>query len=149
MIAGVLPGMSVSLDLQDEESEFPYWIGYTDSGKSRPGGYAFIARGEGFASTIETLVGVDVNGTIIGVKVLSHEETEGWGDKIDEIREGESDPWFPRQFIGKSASDTIALTDDGGDIDAITEATVTSRAITESIDTGLKTLMEIVKSSKE
>ena len=133
-------------ELQDADSDFPYWIGYNDFLNTEPGGYIFIARGEGFASTIVTLVGVDTEGTIVGVKILSHEETEDYGDKLEEIREGESAPWFPQQFIGKKVADTIALTVDGGTIDAITEATVTSKAVTESIDSGIKKLMEIIKS---
>ncbi|MBN1290664.1 MAG: FMN-binding protein, partial [Candidatus Latescibacteria bacterium] len=51
------------------------------------------------------------------------------------------------QFVGKSSADNISLTGDGGSIDAITEATITSKGVTESIDQGLKKLMEIVKDS--
>jgi len=143
-LATVLPDMIGEYELQDEGGEFPYWIGYSDFMKSEPGGYIFIARGEGFASTVSTLVAVDTEGSIVGVKVLSHEETEGYGDKLGEIREGESEPWFTRQFIGKAASDNIALTEDGGSIDALTEATITSNAVTKSINTGIKKLMGII-----
>ena len=58
---------------------------------------------------------------------------------------GEDDPWFTRQFLGKSASDNIALVEDGGDIDAVTEATISSRAVTEPVNNGLKKLMEIIQ----
>jgi len=145
----VLPGMDGGYEKKGGETEFPYWTGYRDSGKTEPGGYAFIARGEGFASTIETLVGVNADGTITGVKVLFHEETEGYGNRIEEIRDGESDPWFTRQFIGKSESDNIALTEDGGVIDAISEATISSRAITVSINSGLKQLKKIIGESEK
>jgi len=141
----VLPAMFGGYEIQDEDSDFPYWIAYRDPDKSEIGGYLFVAEGEGFASTIETLVAVDPDLTIIGIKVLYHEETEGWGDKLDEIREGEDEPWFPRQFIGKSADDTIALKADGGDIDALTEATITSRGFTESVSEGLKKLSEKIR----
>ena len=144
VLAGVLSGMAGGYVLKDEGSDFPYWIAYSDTGKSKPGGHLFIARGEGFASTIETLVGVDPDGKIVGIKILYQEETEEYGDRILEIREGEKDPWFPRQFLGKSASDTIRLKKDGGTIDGITSATITSSAFTASIDTGLKRLMDIL-----
>ena len=43
--------------------------------------------------------------------------------------------------------ENIALTGDGGSIDALTEATITSKAVTESIERGLKKMMEIIKDS--
>ena len=42
--AEVLPGMTGGYELQDEQSGFPYWIGYSDELKSDPDGYIFIAR---------------------------------------------------------------------------------------------------------
>ncbi|MBN1291600.1 MAG: RnfABCDGE type electron transport complex subunit G, partial [Candidatus Latescibacteria bacterium] len=143
-LAKVLPDMIGDFVLQNEGSEFPYWIGYNDFLNTEPGGYIFIANGEGFASIIRTLVGINTEGTITGVTILSHEETEGYGDKVGEIRQGESEPWFPRQFVGKSSADNISLTVDGGVIDALTEATITSKAVTESIDKGIKKLKGII-----
>ena len=148
MLVEVLPGMHGGYNQQGEGSEFSYWIGFLDLGKSKPGGYIFIASGESFASTIETMVAVDTDGKIVGIKVISHEETPGYGDKIEEIREGEDAHWFTGQFIGKSASDSIALKEDSVDIDAITGATVSSNAVTESINTGLKKLVKIMQNRK-
>ncbi len=71
----VLPGMEGGFEQQGEGTEFPYWIGYTDVAKKMPGGYIFITRGKGFSSTIETMVGVNNNGTITGVKILFQQET--------------------------------------------------------------------------
>ena len=62
------------------------------------------------------MVGVGMDGKIIGIKVISHKETPGYGDKIEEIREGEYTPWFISQFIGKSTSDSMAFKEDGGNI---------------------------------
>ena len=141
-IAEVLPDMTGGYEVIGEESEFPYWIGYRDASRKKPGGYAFVTRGEGFASTIQTLAGTDADGTIIGIKTLFQGETPGYGDKIEEIREGENDPWFTRQFIGKSVSDNIAFIEDGGDIDAISGATISSTAFIISINTGLNNLKD-------
>jgi len=143
MLDGVLPGMAGGFEIQDSD-ELTWWIGYEDGAKIEEGGYVFLAVGEGFSSDIETLVGVDPIGRITGVRIVSHEETEGYGERIEEVREGEDEPWFTAQFVGKSPFEDIALTEDGGDIDAVSEATVTSKAITVSIDEGLKKLMEIV-----
>jgi len=141
-IADVFPDMTGGYEVIGEESEFPYWIGYRDASRNKPGGYAFVTRGEGFASTIQILVGTDADGTIIGIKTLFQEETPGYGDKIEEIREGENYPWFTRQFIGKSVSDNIAFIENGGDIDAISGATISSTAFIISINTGLNNLKD-------
>ena len=141
----VLPDMAGGYKLNGEDSDFPYWTAYMDTAKIEIGGYLFVASGEGYASTIETMIGVDTEGKIIGIKIISQEETEEWGDGIAGIRMGEDDPWFTRQFLGKSASDNIALVEDDGDIDAVTEATVSSRAVTEPVNDGLKKLMEIIQ----
>ena len=136
----VLPGMDGGFEQKGEGSEFPYWIGYMDAGRKKPGGYILIARRKGYSSTIETMVGVDIEGTVTGVKVLFQQETPGLGDKIEEIRAGEDAPWFTRQFIGKSASDNLAFTKDGGVIDAITGVTISSSAVTNSIKNELNNL---------
>ena len=141
-IAEVLPDMTGGYDVIGEESEFPYWIGYQNASRKKPGGYAFVTRGEGFLSTIQTLIGTDADGTIIGIKTLFQEETPGYGEKIEEIREGENDPWFTRQFIGKSTSDNIAFIVDGGDIDSISGATISSTAVIRSINIGLNNLKD-------
>ncbi len=136
-----LPGMEGGFDLKDEGSEFPYWVGYSDAERSEIGGYVFITRGSGYSSIIESMVGVDRDGTVISVKILSQQETPGLGARVNEIRHGESDPWFTRQFIGKTANDDIKVIQDDGNIDAITGATISSRTVTDSIDRGLKELM--------
>ena len=86
------------------------------------------------------MVGVDTSGAITGVIVLFQQETPGLGARIEEIRHGETTPWFTRQFIGKLASDTFAVAKDGGDIDSIKGATISSRTVAESIGQGLHTL---------
>ena len=140
----VLPGMDGGFEKQGAETDFTYWIGYRDARRAKPGDYIFIAREKGYSSTIETMIGVDIKGKITGIKVLSQQETPGLGDKIEEIRPGEFSPWFLQQFIGKSASENLAVTKDGGEIDAITGATISSRAVSVSIIKGLNKLMPII-----
>jgi Na+-translocating ferredoxin:NAD+ oxidoreductase subunit G len=144
----VLPGMNGGFEPKGSMTvgnyEFPYWIAYTDQGKTTPGGYVFIAKGKGYSSVIETMVGVDLGGKITGIKVVSQQETPGLGTKITEVRYGENDPWFSRQFKGKSADDNIRVKKDGGDIDAMTGATISPRAVTDSINKGLVSLKKIM-----
>ena len=140
----VMPGMSGDYELKGEGSDFPYWIGYKGGEKSEIGGYIFITSGTGYSSTIETMVGVDVNGTITGVKILFQQETPGLGARAEEINRGENEPWFTRQFKGKSLEDDIKVEKDDGTIDSVTGATITSRAITDSVSEGIAKLNKIV-----
>ncbi len=92
-------------------------------------GYCVRVSGSGYSGYIRMIAGVDLNGTIEGVSVLEHTETPGLGAKINEVRPGESEPRFLKQFKGKNAG-TIAVKKD---IDAITGATISSKAVTDAI----------------
>ena len=92
-------------------------------------GYCIRVMGSGYGGYIRMLVGVDPNGVITGVEVLEQYETPGLGAKIDETKPGEKDPWFLRQFKGKPAA-TLAVKKN---IDAITGATISSKAVTDAV----------------
>ncbi len=118
-----------------------YYKGYADKNKTEFVGYAFLTLGTGYSSTIRTLVGIDPKGTILGIKILSQQETPGLGTRCEEIRNGETTPWWQDQFIGKPSLG-IAVDKDNGDIESITGATITSRAITNSIAEQAKTVLD-------
>ncbi len=83
----------------------------------------------GFSGKIELMVGFLKDGTINNTAVVSHKETPGLGDKMDVAK---SD--FPLQFMGKNPSVyALEVTKDGGDVDAITAATITSRAFCDAV----------------
>jgi len=92
-------------------------------------GYCIRVSGTGYNGYIRMLVGIDTRGIIKGVKVLEHHETPGLGSKINEIKPGEKEPWFLAQFKGKVAK-TLMLKKD---IDAITGATISSKAVAYAI----------------
>jgi electron transport complex protein RnfG len=138
--SAALSGMEGGFEPKQGGEGFEYWIGYRDKAKTQIGGYVFVARGKGYSSVIETMVGVDLEGKVIGTEVVSQQETPGLGTKVSEIRHGEGDPWFQRQFIGKSLQDDLRVTKDGGVIDSITGATISSRAMANSIREGLEKL---------
>lgn len=78
----------------------------------------------GFGGRITLMVGFKTDSTIVNTVVLSHSETPGLGEKIVE---GKSN--FSLQFIGKNPSDfKLTVKKDGGDVDAITASTISSRA---------------------
>ena len=118
-----------------------YYKGYADKKRTEFVGYAFLALGTGYSSTIRTLVGIDPEGAILGIKILFQQETPGLGTRCEEIRSGETTPWWQDQFIGEPSLG-IAVDKDNGDIESITGATITSRAITNSIAEQAKTVLD-------
>jgi Na+-translocating ferredoxin:NAD+ oxidoreductase subunit G len=82
---------------------------------------------KGYGGEIEITVGVDLSGALTGISVggSSFSETAGLGARAKE-------PWFAEHFIGKLAP--VSLKKDGGEIDAITSATITSRAVTKAVN---------------
>lgn len=85
----------------------------------------------GFGGDLKILVGFDPQGTILGYTVLQHAETPGLGAKAD--------TWFQKggkgDVIGQSpAAGPLAVTKDGGKVDAITASTITSRAFLKAIN---------------
>ncbi len=132
----------------EKGGEILYYEGYSDTGKTKLVGYAFIAKGPGYSSVIETMVGVDTTGRIIGMKVLNQQETPGLGSRVEEVKYGEKDPWFQRQFIGKAADD-LAVDKDGGEIQSITGATISSRALTKSVVAAFRQLKDEAEKAQQ
>jgi len=93
-------------------------------------GYAIKVKSSGFGGALQLMVGFTPDGTIYNTSVISHSETPGLGAKI-------TDPEIaPRkQVIGKNPSVTnLTVSKDGGDIDAITASTITSRAFLKGVN---------------
>jgi len=83
---------------------------------------------KGFGGRFNLMIGFDTNGVILNTAVLDHKETPGLGDKMDIAK---SD--FSVQFKGKNpATYKLKVTKDGGDVDAITAATISSRAFCDA-----------------
>ncbi len=146
-LTAALPGStSAGIAPVSENGEILYYRARDGQDSTRALGYAFIARGVGYSSTIESIIGVDDHGRIVGMKVLSQAETPGLGTKLQEIKYGEADPWFSRQFIGKSAT-RVAVDKDGGEIVSITGATISSRAVARSINAGYAQIAQRISGS--
>ncbi len=98
-------------------------------------GFAFLAVGKGYGGLIDILVGLENETTIKGVTIVSHLESPGLGARITESS-------FRDQFIGVNITD-VALRQKGGEIDAITGASISSGAVVDAIRA---TVMEKIKS---
>lgn len=87
---------------------------------------AMEASGKGYGGEINVLVGFDAgNGNLVGISVTTHKETPGLGSRI-------LDPSFTKQFKGKEPT-KASLKKDGGDIDAISGATLSSIGATDAV----------------
>lgn len=104
---------------------------YTAKSGSETIGYAIETfSNNGFGGRISLIVGFKKDGTINDVAVISQAETPGLGDKI---MKSKSD--FSLQFQGKNPADfKLAVKKDGGDIDAITASTISSRAYADALE---------------
>ncbi len=92
--------------------------------------------GRGYAGDIRLMLGLDTDGKVLGVRVLSHAETPGLGDKI----EAQKDNWilgFNGLSLGNPPPSKWKVKKDGGQFDAFSGATVTPRAVVEAIADGL------------
>ena len=96
-------------------------------------GYAIEVTPGGFDNTITMMVGVDNQGKVLGISIIKHTETAGLGAVAAAgTPAGEN---FRGQFVGASGS--VSVTKDGGTMDAITGATITSRAICVGVNAAL------------
>ena len=117
-------------------------IDYFEAWKgSELAGYCLKVTGTGYNGFMRIVVGIGPDGPIKGVAILEHQETPGLGARVNEIKPGEESPWFLRQFIGKDAR-TIEVK---RNIDAITGATISSRAVTESINKAVTEFLDKVR----
>lgn len=105
--------------------EYVYNLAYDEAGEVV--GCALNVASDGFGGPLLIKVGFDMNGVIWNTKVLSQSETPGLGAKCKE-------PKFAGQFKGFDPSEKkLAVRKDGGDVDAITASTITSRAYTAGL----------------
>ena len=93
-------------------------------------GYAVEVQPAGFGGTITMMVGVSKDGEVLGISIVSHSETAGLGAvAAAKTTAGEA---FRAGFAGLTG--TAAVTKDGGTVDAITGATITSRAVCDGVN---------------
>ena len=97
-------------------------------------GYAVEVTPGGFDNTITMMVGVDKTGAVKGISIISHTETAGLGAvAAAETPAGQA---FRAEF--ENATGSVSVTKDGGDVEAITGATITSRAVCVGVNAALE-----------
>ena len=127
-ISAVLPG-----GFDTEITDFTDASGIVSKIYQGEGGYAVEVGPGGFDNTITMMVGIDNEGKVLGISVVSHTETAGLGAVA--AAGTPAGIAFRDQFVGASGS--VSVTKDGGTMDAITGATITSRAICVGVNAAL------------
>jgi electron transport complex protein RnfG len=107
--------------LPDGEGEVEVFVGKFDG---QPKTVVLEAFGKGYGGDVGLMVAVDVTqDQIYGVEVTTHSETAGLGSRAKD------DPAFAAQFKGQPIDKPVQLTGDGGSINALSGATISSRAV--------------------
>lgn len=126
-IGQVLPtggNLSEALEAELNGTAYEY---YALAGDSCVTAFAVKSTTVGFGGPLTIMVGVLPDGTVYNTSVLSHSETPGLGAKCS------TDPKFIGQWKGFPAGGKLSVKKDGGDVDAITASTITSRAYTLAV----------------
>lgn len=108
----------------------------------RVSGAAITTSSKGYGGAVQVMTGIDENGRVTGVSILQHSETAGLGANA-------AKPKFLDQFItpeDKPQPESYAITKDGGEIDAVTAASISSRAVTASVNEAVE-IFEILRSA--
>ena len=127
-ISAVLPG-----GFDTEITDFTDESGIVSKVYQGANGYAVEVGPGGFDNTITMMVGVDNEGKVLGISIVSQTETAGLGAvSAAGTPKGIA---FRDQFVGASGS--VSVTKDGGTMDTITGATITSRAICAGVNAAL------------
>ena len=125
-IEAVLPGGGEEVAFTDE-------TGLVKAVYRGEAGYAVQVAPGGFNGEVSMMVGIDNAGTVLGISIIKQTETAGLGAVCAAATSaGEQ---FRGQFAGASGS--VAVSKDGGSIDAITGATITSRAVCTGVNAAL------------
>ena len=116
--------------LKDGDMERTFFVGVMDEA---PRAVTFETSGKGYGGDVGLMVGIDVtDNKIMGVGVTTHGETPGMGAKA------KTDPSFVAQFRELPLEEPVKVTGDGGSINAISGATITSRAVCSATNDALQ-----------
>lgn len=118
----------------EKGKELTYIVYQVADAKGKEKGVAVESTTNGFGGDLKVLVGFNTDGKILGYTLLEHAETPGLGAKADK--------WFQKgekgDIIGKDPKEPLTVSKDGGQVDAITASTITSRAFLLAVNNAYK-----------
>lgn len=138
------PSIQAALSGQDYDNDpiqdrFSVDLGKDDKGDpveitvfpARKGGQmvalTYASSGMGYGGAIGVMVGFDKDGNLSGIGIMTHSETPGLGARIQE-------PGFTHQFRGLETKDGVKMSQDGGKINGISGATLSSKGVASAVD---------------
>ena len=128
-LAQVLPAFDAT-EMSEHEADELVIVAYKATKDGEVVGYAVkTATKNGFSGMVKMMVGFDTKGTILNVNVLEQNETPGLGAKMTE----EGNPLLASVQGKDAAKVNFTVKKDGGDIDALTAATISSRAYADAV----------------
>ncbi len=132
----VLPQAEGGSFKEEEIGGKRYFLGFDRNGEYA--GVVFEVRGLGFGGPINITVGIDKEDKVSGIAISKRDqsETPGLGIKI-------TTPKFQDQFVGRTEEE-MRLKKDGGGLDAITAATISSRAVVKAVKEGIQNCERIL-----
>ncbi|MBR3013065.1 MAG: RnfABCDGE type electron transport complex subunit G [Bacteroidales bacterium] len=142
-IGQVLPDGGELSDVVSAEFDGKKFDYYVSTADGAPAAYAVKSTTVGFGGPLTLMVGVLPDGTVYNTSVLSHSETPGLGAKCN------TDTKFMDQWKGLRPDKVIKVTKDGGDIDAITASTITSRAYSLAVSNAVAFVRSIANKEEE
>ena len=110
------------------------YAAYGNGSSDQPLGYVALGEASGYGGPMTVAVGVDPAGTVTNVVIADHRETPAW---MDQIRKNE----FPGALTGKSYADPFRV---GNDVDGITGATTSSKAVAEAVLNGSRKAAQVI-----
>ena len=125
-VEAVLPGGGQQVDYTDDTG----LVGKVYKGDA---GYAVEVMPSGFNGTVTMMVGVGTDGKVLGISIVNHTETAGLGAVA--AAQTTAGSAFRDQFVGMSGN--VSVKKDGGQVDALTGATITSRAVCSGVNAAL------------
>lgn len=109
-----------------EDTEYTYYIGKDANGEAV--GYTVTTQDKSYGGTIEVMTGFDLDGTIMGIEILTIDDTPGLGMNA-------KNDSFKNEYVGKTGELTVSKTASAdNEIQAITGATITSKAVTRCVN---------------
>ena len=129
---------TIILDADNEE--IPVHLAIGQNGELCGAGIETYTK-KAFSGRFDLMVGFDADGSIVNTEVIKASETPGLGDKINKDKEGNG---WAQQFNHQNPADfKLVVKKDGGDVDAITAATISSRAYCDAVQRAYDIFMKI------
>jgi Na+-translocating ferredoxin:NAD+ oxidoreductase subunit G len=101
-------------------------------------GLAYASSGMGYGGEIGVMVAFDMDGKLSGIGIMTHSETPGLGARVQE-------PGFTDQFRGLDIKDGVKLSQDGGRINGISGATLSSKGVASAVDKAAAMLPKVIE----